>query len=139
MVDLALLDVTTGFESISEDGRTRTVHQRLPRHLHLATCAAQYVAQDLPKNVSSRRLLWLATAGGTGLSRNGDLEGPNNDRLETPILNRLAQFGQNLTEHITPGNGLPARICRNGTRLTASRDPIVATWPYLIAETATGC
>ena len=25
-VDLALLDVTTGFESISEDGRTRTVH-----------------------------------------------------------------------------------------------------------------
>jgi hypothetical protein len=59
---LALLDVTTGFKSISEDGRTRTVH------LHLATCAAQYVAQDLPKNVSSRRLLWLATAGGTGLS-----------------------------------------------------------------------
>ena len=25
-VELALLDVTTGFESISEDGRTRTVH-----------------------------------------------------------------------------------------------------------------
>jgi hypothetical protein len=32
-----------------------------------------------------------------------------------------------------------ARIYRNGTRLTASRDPIVATRPYLIAETATGC
>ena len=48
-VELALLDVTTGFKSISEDGRTRTVHQRLPRHLHLATRAAQYVAQDLPR------------------------------------------------------------------------------------------
>jgi hypothetical protein len=73
-VELALLDVTTGFESISEDGRTRTIHQRLPRHLYLATCATQYVAQDLPENISSRRLLRLATAGGTGLSRNGDLD-----------------------------------------------------------------
>ena len=89
-VELALLDITTGFKSISEDGRTRAFHQRLPRHRHLAACAAQYVAQDLPKNVSSRRLLWLATAGGTGLSLDGDLDGSDNNRLETPILNCLA-------------------------------------------------
>ena len=73
-VEVALLDIPTGLEPISEDGRTRTIHQRLPRHLHLAACTAKYVAQDLAKNVSSRRLLWLATAGGTGLSRNGDLD-----------------------------------------------------------------
>ena len=89
-VELALLDISTGFESISKDSGSRTTHQCLLRHLHLAAPAAEYVAQDLPKNVSCRRLLWLAIAGGTGLSRNGDLDGSNNDRLETPILNRFA-------------------------------------------------
>jgi hypothetical protein len=56
-VELALVDITTGFESIAENDRTCTIHQRLPRHLHLATCAAKYVAEDLPKNVSPGHLL----------------------------------------------------------------------------------
>jgi hypothetical protein len=40
---LALLDITTGFESIAEDGGTR-IPQRLLRHLHLAARTAEYVA-----------------------------------------------------------------------------------------------
>lgn len=46
-VDLALLDIPTCLEPIAEDGRTCTIHQRLPWHLYLAACAAEYVAQDL--------------------------------------------------------------------------------------------
>ena len=42
-VELALLDITTGFESIAEDGGTR-IPQRLLRHLHLAARTAEYVA-----------------------------------------------------------------------------------------------
>ena len=61
---MALLDSATCLEPISEHGRTRTIHQCLPWHLHLAARAAEYVAQDLAKNISSRRLLWLARVAG---------------------------------------------------------------------------
>jgi hypothetical protein len=89
-VEVALLDIPTCLEPISEDGRARTIHQRLPRHLHLAACTAKYVAQDLAKNVPSGRLLRLPRGRGTSLSGNADLDRAHNDRLETPIANRFA-------------------------------------------------
>ena len=88
-VEVALLDIPTCLEPISEDGRARTIHQRLPRHLHLAACTSKHVAQDLAKNVPSGRLLRLTRGRGTCLSGNGDLDGTDHDWLETPIANRF--------------------------------------------------
>jgi len=99
-VELALVDVPAGFDSIPEHSRTCAIHQGLPRHLDLAARAAQNVAQDLAENVSPRYLLWLATSGGTGLSRHGDRDrSTDNDWLKTPILSCLIRLESARTRH----------------------------------------
>ena len=59
-VEVALLHIATGLEPIPEHRCTNTAHQGLPRQLHLAARPAEYVAQNLAENVSSRGLLRLA-------------------------------------------------------------------------------
>jgi hypothetical protein len=77
-LELTLVNLSTRLQSISEDRRASTTHQgrclSLPRRLHLAARAAEDVAQDLPKNVSSG-CPRLARSGGTSLCGYVDLNG----------------------------------------------------------------
>jgi hypothetical protein len=74
----------TGLKPIPEHRCTDTAHQGLPRQLHLAARPAEYVAQNLAENVSSRGLLRL----GVGLTDSGD-SCPNIRRLLPERLEAL--------------------------------------------------
>jgi hypothetical protein len=57
-VELTLRDVTTGFESISEDGGTCTIHQRLLRH----TLAGISIGGVIPLIIAAKqnpRVVWI--------------------------------------------------------------------------------
>ena len=55
--------------------------------------------------------------------------GPITTGLRRPSRIALSNSLEYLSEHIATRDCLPARICRNGTRLPASWDLIVAAWP----------
>jgi hypothetical protein len=96
-VELALLDISTCFESISKDSGSRTIHQRLLRHLHLAAPAAEYVAIWPRMSPPGTCCGWPGLTG-TGLSWDGDLDRTNNDRLEA---RRRCQGATQIWKHLS--------------------------------------
>src|SRR5262245_32269560 len=127
-IELILVDLPTRFEPISEDCRTGATHQgrclSLPRRLHLAARAAEDVAQDLPKDVSSRSL-GLARSVGTSLCGYVDLKGTYNDWFQASFPSRLLQFPHDLAEYVAR-HALSARGRRIGILLT-TRDLVART------------
>ena len=128
---MRLLDGLTGLEPIAKDCRAHAISQG--RRLQLAALATEQVTQDLAKDVSHR---CLGLTSRSGLSRNADLDGTNNDRLEAPLFNRLCKLAHDLGEDVSARDTLTTGVRRSRALLAARRNLIAGSRPKLIAQAA---